>query len=178
MGFADRYVCSLNASTLQDDEEHHAAEPLFAAAVADMTGAGLGALLCRVKYADGTLHRMFEGNQQNMAQLLRIWTTAVIEKGKARRWVKNEDVAIAHGLYRRVAEASLAHWLDGRCKACSGTGVASLLGNRKCTPCTGSGTAVISHLCGYEKKIALDMVSELMGLCDSHARRAGARLRR
>ena len=177
MGFADRYVSSLNASTLQDDEQHHAAEPLFAAAVADMAGAGIGALLCRVKFADGTLNRLFEGNQQNMAQLLRIWTASVIEKGQTRRWVKTEDVAIAHGLYKRVAEASLAHWLDGHCKVCAGTGVTSLLCNRKCTSCAGSGAAEISHLCGYEKKIALDMVSELAGLCDSHSRRATARLR-
>lgn len=177
MGFADRYVCSLNAATLQDDEEHHAAEPLFAAAVADMTSAGIGALLCRVKYADGTLDRLFEGNQQNMAQLLGIWTTAVIEKGQARRWVKTEDVAIAHILYKRVAQASLAHWLDGRCKACSGTGVMVLLGHRSCSTCKGTGAADITGMRDYEKKLALDMVSELSALVDSHARRAGARLR-
>ena len=177
MGFADRYVCSLNASTLQDDEEHHAAEPLFAAAVADMAGSGLGALLTRVKYADGTLDRLFEGNQQNMAQLLRIWTTAVIEKGQARRWVKTEDVAIAHILYKRVAQASMAHWLDGRCKVCSGTGVTALWERRMCSACKGTGAADITGMREYEKKLALDMVSELTALCDSHARRAGARLR-
>ena len=177
MGFADRYVCSLNASTLQDDEEHHAAEPLFAAAVADMTGAGLGALLTRVKFADGSIRKTFESGTQNLAQLLRIWTTAVIEKGKDRRWVKTEDVAIAHILYKRVAEASLAHWLDGHCKVCSGTGVAALLGHRTCSTCKGTGAADITGMRDYEKKLALDMVSELSALVDSHARRAGARLR-
>lgn len=178
MGFADRYVCSLNASTLRDDEDHHAAEPLFAAAVADMTGAGLGALLTRVKFADGSVRKTFESGTQNLAQLVRLWTEAVVQKGKDRRWVKNEDVAIAHGLYKRVAQASLAQWLDGRCMVCAGTGVSALMGNRSCHTCKGSGVADISHLCGYEKKIALDMVSELAALCDSHARRAGARLRR
>lgn len=178
MGYADHYVSSLHASTLQDDDQHHAAEPLFAAAVADMTGAGLGALLTRVKYADGTLDRMFEGNQQNMAQLLRIWSAAVVEKGRARRWVKTEDVAIAHILYRRVAEASLAHWLDGNCKTCSGTGVLALLGHRACSACKGSGSSEITGMREYEKKLALDMVSELTALYDSHARRASSRLRR
>lgn len=180
MGFADRYVGGLNASTLQDDAMHHAAEPLFAAAVAHMTGAGLGALLTRVKYADGTLDRMFEGNQQNMAQLLRIWGAAVAEKGRARRWVRDEGIhpQIAVALYKRVAEASLAHWLDGNCKTCCGTGVTALMGNRKCTPCTGSGKAEITGMREYERKLTLDMVSELTALCDSHSRRASARLRR
>ena len=178
MGFADRYVCSLNASTLQDDEEHHAAEPLFAAAVADRTGAGLGALLTRVKFADGSIRKTFESGTQNLAQLLRIWTTAVTEKGKARGWVKNEDVQIAHILYRRVAEASLAHWLDSHCKTCGGTGVTALIGNRKCTPCMGSGIASITGMGSYETKLVWDMVSELSGAVDSHARRAGARLRK
>ena len=177
MGFADRYVCSLNASTLQDDEEHHAAEPLFAAAVADMTGAGLGALLTRVKFADGSIRKTFESGTQNLAQLVRIWTHAVAEKGKARGWVKNGDVAIAHILYNRVAKASLAHWLDGHCKVCSGTGVMALLGHRTCSACKGTGAADITGMREYEKKLALDMVSELTALCDSHARRAGARLR-
>lgn len=182
MGFADRYVCSLNASTLQDDEEHHAAEPLFAAAVADMTGAGLGALLTRVKFADGSIRKTFESGTQNLAQLLRIWTAAVTEKGRARGWIKGEDVQIAHtaiarGLYKRVAEASMAHWLDGHCKVCSGTGVMALLGHRSCSTCKGTGAADITGMRDYEKKLALDMVSELSALVDSHARRAGARLR-
>ena len=179
MGFADRYVSSLNASTLQDDEEHHAAEPLFAAAVADMAGAGLGALLTRVKYADGSIRKTFESGTQNLAQLLRIWTTAVIEKGRARRWVRDEGIhpQIAGALYVRVADASLAHWLDGHCKTCAGTGVAALLGNRACTACKGTGKAELTGMREYEKKLALDMVSELSALCDSHARRATARLR-
>lgn len=66
-----------------DDAHHYQTYPLAAAALAG----DIGALLCRVKYADGTLNRMFEGNQQNLAQLLRIWTVEVIKLGRARRWV-------------------------------------------------------------------------------------------
>lgn len=173
MGFADRYVCAIGSANLLDDALHHQTEPLAAAALAG----DIGALLCRVKYADGTLSRMFEGNQQNMAQLIRIWTTAVIEKGQARRWVRNEDIQIAHGLYKRVAEASLAHWLDSNCKACSGTGLMALFGNRVCTTCKGSRTADITGMREYEKKLTLDMVSELTAVYDSHASRASAKLR-
>jgi hypothetical protein len=173
MGFADRYVGAIGSTNLLDDVFHHQTEPLAAAALAG----DIGALLCRVKFADGTINRMFEGNQQNMVQLIRIWTNVVIEKGSARRWVKNEDIQIAHGLYKRVAEASLAHWLDSNCKACAGTGVMALMGNRVCTVCKGSRAAEITHLSGYEKKLALDMVSEMTALYDSHARRASAKLR-
>ncbi len=173
MGFAERYVGAIGSANLLDDVFHHQTEPLAAAALAG----DIGALLCRVKYADGTINRMFEGNQQNTAQLIRIWTNTVAEKGRARCWVKNEDIQIAHGLYKRVAEASLAHWLDGNCKACAGTGVMALLGNRACTVCKGSGAAEITGMREYERKLTLDMVSELTALYDSHARRASAKLR-
>lgn len=173
MGFADRYIASIGSTNLMDDALHHQTDPLAAAALAG----DIGALLCRVKYADGTLNRMFEGNQQNLAQLLRIWTTSVIEKGKARYWVKNEDILIAYPLYKRVAEASLAHWLDSHCKKCSGTGVTALLGNRQCSACKGSGISEISGMREYEKRLVLDMVSELTALYDSHARRANSKLR-
>lgn len=40
-----------------DDAQHHHTDPLVAAALAG----DINALLCRVKYADGTLNHMFEG---------------------------------------------------------------------------------------------------------------------
>lgn len=177
MTFAEKYVRSLNASSLQDDGEHHLAEALCAAALADNVGAGLGSLLSRVKYADGSVSKLFESGTANLAQLLRIWYAAVCEKGAARKWVKSEDIQIAHILYRRVAEASLAHWLDSNCKACHGTGVMASQGNRICTPCKGSGVGEITGMREYERKLTLDMVSELTALHDSHARRAAAKLR-
>lgn len=177
MGFADRYVSSLNASTLQDDEEHHAAEPLFAAAVADMSGAGIGALLTRVKYADGSIRKTFESGTQNLTQLLRIWTLRVIEKGRERRWVREAtmwDQQAAEVLFRRVAERSLAYWLDGKCPSCSGTGISA--DSRFCQPCKGSGRGEIGGG-GYEREKALDMVSELEGLMRAHNMRAQSKMR-
>lgn len=176
MGYADRFVMSLGASTLQDDAQHHAAEPLAAAALADLTGAGFGALLTRVKYADGSISKTFESGTQNLAQLLRIWTNRVTEKGRERKWVKEGtewDVRAALTLYRRVAERSLAYWLDGKCCTCHGTGTSSRM---ICQSCKGSGRGEIGGG-GFEREKALDMVSELEGLLQAHNARSAALLR-
>ena len=176
MGFAEKYVASIGSSNLMDDAQHHQTDPLVAAALAG----GIGALLCRVKYADGTLNRMFEGNQQNLAQLLRIWTVEVIKRGRARRWVPENtawDAAAAQALYRRVAEKSLAHWLDGKCRGCGGTGVKVLLGNGICTSCKGTGVGAVYGVAGLELERVKDMVSELSSIHDSHSGRAGGLLR-
>lgn len=176
MGFAERYIASIGSSNLKDDARHHQTDPLVAAALAG----DIGALLCRVKYADGTLTRMFEGNQQNLAQLLRIWTVEVIRRGRMRRWVPENtawDAQSAQALYRRVAERSLAHWLDGKCKGCSGTGVRVLLGNGQCTSCNGTGVAPVYGVAGLELERVKDMVSELSAIYDSHSGRARGLLR-
>jgi hypothetical protein len=177
MGFADQYVWGLNASTLQDDERHHATEPLCAAAVADMSGAGIGGLLSRVKFADGSINKTFESGSQNLAQLLRIWGYMVALKGQERGWIKARaklDTATAPAFYKRVAERSLAHWLDGKCKACGGTGIAA---NRlTCGTCKGSKQAEVEGH-GFERDRIVDMVGELEGLLQAHNTRAAARLR-
>lgn len=178
MGFADQYIHSLNANSLQDDDMHHAAEALFAAAVADSTGAGFGALLSRVKYSDGSVSKLFESGTQNLANLLRVWEGMVIRKGQERRWVKARfdwDLKMAAALYKRVAHRSLAHWLDGKCPECHGTKMAG--DKRICPACRGTGEAeVTGH--GFERELVLDMVSELEGLIQSHNARAAVRLRR
>lgn len=176
MGFADKYVHALGASNLMDDELHHAAEALAAAALADVTGAGIGALLSRVKYADG-MRKQFEAGSANLAALLRAWTAAVAEKGRSRGWVTIRaewDISAAHALYRRVAEASLAHWLDGNCEPCGGTGIASMRLACKC--CGGTGRAQIVGGRFESDRIA-DMVSELQGMVDAHNARAAGRMR-
>ena len=175
MGFADKFVASLQSSNLRDDAFHHDLDAIAAAALAG----DLGSLLCRVKYADGTINKLFEGNSGNLAQLLRIWTAAVTEKGKARRWVKinsERDIFTAHALYRRVAHASLAHWLDGHCKSCNGTGV-SLKSLRGCVTCAGSGEAEVSCSGGFERERIKDMVSDLLSISSSHQGRANSLLR-
>lgn len=177
MGFADRYIASLNASNLMDDDHHHSTEALAAAALADVTGAGLGALLSRVKYADGW-RKLFESGSSNLAQLLRIWTVTVTEKGRSRGWVEIRaewDISAAHSLYRRVAEASLAHFLDGNCEACSGTGLN--IDHRECRVCGGTGKMEINGRTFEAEKIG-DMASELQGLADAHNARAAVRMRR
>jgi len=178
MSFIEQYVHSLNANSLQDDDTHYAAEALFAAAVADATGAGLGALLSRVKYADGSISKVFESGTANLANLLRIWGDLVACKGQERRWIKVKaewDISTAPAFYKRVADRSLAYWLDGKCKDCNGTGVT--LERRVCPTCKGSKQEEIAGN-GYERARILDMVSELEGYLQAHNARAAARMRR
>lgn len=178
MGFAEKFIASLSSRNLRDDAVHHDLDVIAAAALAG----DMGALLCRVKYADGTVSRLFEGNAGNLAQLLRAWTQAVTHKGRARRWVKANtawDAQAANTLYRRVAEASLAHWLDSKCKACHGTGVvasATAGAPLVCKGCQGSGEAPITCSGGFELERIKDMVSELEAIFQSHGARAMRRL--
>ncbi|MES2262124.1 MAG: hypothetical protein V4724_26690 [Pseudomonadota bacterium] len=180
MSFADNYLHALMSSNLRDDEQHHSTEALVAAALADVHVAGdaLGALLSRVKFADGSVSKLFEGGTANLAQLLRIWMVAVAQKGTERKWVKIKaewDINTAASLYRRVAERSLAYWLNSNCVDCGGTGVAK---NRcTCKPCAGTGRAALP-IGGFERERTLDMVAELENLIISHNGRAAGRMRR
>lgn len=177
--YVEKYARSVNSSNLKDDATHHSTEALAAAALADVTGSGaiLGSLLARVKYADGTVHKLFEAGTANLAALLRIWTGVVTEKGRSRGWVKATtawDMQAAMALYKRVAEQSLAHWLDGRCELCQGAKVGP--DRRACTCCGGSGKAEI-EAGRFESEKVKDMVSELEGLFQAHSGRAAAKLR-
>ena len=99
------------------------------------------------------------------------------QKGTERRWIKSNtawDQQAAHALYERVAYASLAHWLDGKCKPCGGTGQQA---RRLCTCCNGTGTGHAALKGGsFERERALDTISELEGLMQSHDQRATRRL--
>lgn len=137
----------------------------------------LGALLHRVNFADALARRTFERNPANLAQLLRLWTEEVIKRGRARRWVAENtawDADAAQKLYRSVAEHSLAHWLDGNCAPCGGTGV---IESRTCKACTGTGKADLTMAAGFVREHTLNMVSELDSVVDSHAARAASKLR-
>jgi hypothetical protein len=216
MGFADRYITALSASNLMDDERHHQAEPLTAAAMACAGVGHLGSLLHRAKYAGTTTRDMghaiaartrsekdlieairakdagreaecrqaltgdataMEKSVASVAQLLRAWTDEVTRRGRARRWVPENtawDAEAARKLYRAVADNSLAHWLDSTCKSCDGAGVAD---SRACKPCGGSGRAELTMAAGFVREHTLNMVSELQCIADSHAARAGSKLR-
>lgn len=178
--FVERYTSAVTSSNLQDDEHHSATHALMAAALADKTGneAVLGSLLCRVKYADGVVHRAFEAGSGNLTQLLKLWARTVIKKGTERRWlpVRTEwDAAAAMALYKQVAQLSMAYWLDGRCLACRGATVTPL--QRQCPCCKGSGKAEIEGGRLVVER-AKDMVSELEGMYQSHGARAASLLRR
>lgn len=113
----------------------------------------------------------------HLAQLLRLWTAEVMKRGRARRWVPENtawDADAAQKLYRTVAEHSLAHWLDGKCEPCGGTGVAA---SKSCKCCAGSGNAPLTMAAGFVREHTLDMVSELHNIAESHAARASAKLR-
>lgn len=177
--FADRYIHSVNSSDLRDDDTHHATDALAAAALADTSGGGLiGSLLCRVKYADGVVHKTFESGVGNLAQLVTAWTAEVTKRGRERKWVRIEsdrDIQTAHALFKRVSEKSLAHWLNPNCTTCNGS---KLVNRMKCNACNGTGAAAIECSSQYELGKVKDMVSELEGIYQAHSARAGRLLRR
>lgn len=120
------------------------------------------------------------GEADNFRNLAREWMVIVAEKGAARKWIKPQDMpAIGHlapAMYARVAEASLAHYLDGKCPTCRGSKVGE--DRRKCVKCDGSGDAKILGMSDFELGRTMDMVSELMALESSHSGAANALLRR
>lgn len=179
MGFCDRYIHSLHSTDLRDDAFHFKTDALQAASWANDSARGIGSLLHRVKYAD-SLSRQFEDGNSNLAKLQREWLAIVTEKGSARRWIRIEDIpAIGHlapAMYKRVADASLAHYLDGKCAECRGSGVTHE--RVVCRPCKGSGDAEITGMSDFERNRALDMLSELMSLESSHSGAASVLLRR
>jgi hypothetical protein len=178
MGFIDKYVYSVNSADLRDDEHHHATEALVASALADIGGT-LGAQLARVKYSDGSAHKAFEAGSRNLAPLLRAWEVIVRERGKSRQWLPQKntawDIQAAEALYRRVAHASLAYWIDPNCTACKGA--KQTPDRRICETCKGSGQAALP-VGGLERERTLDMVSELQDCYQSYNRRAAKALRK
>jgi hypothetical protein len=172
MSFAKKYSMSVNSSNLIDDVFHDAVMPLGASGLASVDTTGIGSLLLRAKVADGSPGKIFESGCRNLGPILSLWIPMVREKGIARKWMNPHtawDILAAETLYRRVAESSLAYWLDKKCLPCGGTGVDH--DRRTCIHCKGSGIAKL--LMGrFEKEITLDLVSELEDIMQSHARRS------
>lgn len=173
MGFIDRYIRALGASNLENGAQPGQADPLLAAAVAAAGKSGeLGPLLLRVKYADDPMREA-----GNLRQLLQLWTAEVTRRGRARKWVPENtawNAQAAHKFYQLVAELSLAHWIEGSCKRCGGTGT---IEGHPCGPCKGRGEAPIEHPGGFVRERVKDMVSDLHGIAGRHAARANARLK-
>jgi hypothetical protein len=116
------------------------------------------------------------------------WCGIVEQKGRERHWIKPADWPkighLAPAMFRRIAEHSLAHYLDDVCKTCNGTGS---IGTKPilcaCKTCCGSrraqlGSAADLRVSSYELKLIGDMVAELTALEQTHAGVAGAKLRR
>ncbi len=177
--FTERYINSVNSSDLRDDEHHHSTDALMACANADKGKTGLlGSLLCRVKFSDGSTSKEFSGGSTNLSTLLKVWHAEVEKKGRDRVWVKigsDRDIQTAHALYKRVAEKSLAHWLDSNCKVCNGT---KYVEHTVCRDCFGTGQAAIECSGQYERDRIRDMVSEIEGVYQSHGGHAASLLRR
>lgn len=179
MGFADKHLHALFSSDLRDDAFHHQTDALQAAARADIVARNIGSLLSRVKTGD-TLSHQFEDSSGNLVKLRAAWLDIVAEKGLARKWIRTDDIAkighLAPMLYQRVADASLAHYLDGKCKPCGGTGVNDK--RQICAACKGSREAALPPMSHYEQKLTLDMLAELMALESQHSGMANSLLRR
>ena len=176
MTFAEKYSFSVNSSNLKDDELNSRTEALKASAFASVGMEGnLGALLTRVKYADGIPHKGFEGNPDNLLQLLRNWLGEVTKKGLERGWQpipKTEwDMAANKSFYRKVAEMSLSHWLDDRCLTCAGTGVQ--ITQHACPACKGSKIQPITGGRLIVERVQ-EMTGELEGIFQSHNSRAAS----
>jgi hypothetical protein len=178
--FVERYIRALNASNLRDDQVNTQTEALAAVAFADLVGkrgSMFGSLLVRVKYADPVQHKTFECGNANLALLLRVWTEEVTRRGKARQWMKIRhewDIKAAEGMYEKIARMSLAHWLAGACEQCKDNQVDQ---GHMCLHCKGSGKEPVKGGAMEVERIK-DMVSELERMCQSHIRRASAKLRR
>lgn len=228
MAFADKYIGALAASNLLDDELHHKAEPLKAAAIADRAARQIGALLHRVKYGGTVVQKLAKAvaereraekaladairkkDERKQAEcrqvldandaacatagsegaafrgLLMEWRAIVAKKGSERHWIKQADWPkighLAPAMYQRVADHSLAHYLDDACKACNGTGAKDSKATlRNCSTCGGTRRAPVTAITGlsdYELRLVGQMVEELNVLELSHACLAGALLRR
>ena len=180
MSFAERYLNALNSSNLQDDEHHRATEALAAAALADLSGGSgvvFGSMLERAKI-DGVPREALSSGSRNLAVLLRAWKETVFHKGQDRKWlrvVQPWDIPALEGICNKIALQSLAHWLGGQCAACSGT---KIIAGRACTHCAETpGFEPVAGEGLYRERVKY-IISDLEGLYQSHAARAGAKMRR
>jgi hypothetical protein len=120
---------------------------------------------------------VLEGSAAHLVRLLHLWTAEVTKRGRARRWVKEGtawDIEAAQKLYRTVAQASLAYWLNSTCPCCAGTGVVQ---KYQCRPCEGSGKVALDVKGAFVLERTKDMVSELQSIVDGHSMRAASKLR-
>jgi hypothetical protein len=187
MGFADRYINALSASNLKDDERHHQAEPLMAAAFASGQVAGdIASLLHRVKYAGTASQRLAHAAaiqdqvERNMAEAIR--RKDVNRQDACRQALEGDAVAregsatsLAQLLRLWVAEVTkrgrARHWVpentawdvDAAIKLYRAVAEHSLAYwlDGKCAPCGGTGIADVRacKCCGGTGKAELTLAA-------------------
>jgi len=195
MGFVDRYIHALSASSLQDDARHSQAEPLLASALASAVPSDLGALLHRAKYAGTTAQDMTKaiavrdhiekelveairnkdaGREADCRQAL-AGDATVIESGAAhlsqllRLWTAE---VMKRGRARRWVPENTAWDAHAAIKLYHQVAQHSLA-----HWLSGAAAPDLTLAAGFVREHVLNMVSELHGIAGSHAARATAKLR-
>jgi hypothetical protein len=166
MTYADRYVRALGSANLRDERRHGAAQVLAAGALAER---GISGLLLRARAG---------GERACLDQLQALWFAEVVKHAQARKWVKLDTpwaVTSAFKLFRRIAEHSLALWLDSSCPACQGNSTHHA--DWDCGLCSRTGMAPVPGNNAFERERVKDMLSVLRAIEDGHQRRALRRLR-
>ena len=195
MGFVDRYIHALSASSLQDDARHNQAEPLLAAALASAIPGDLGALLHRAKYA-GTASQDLEKALAVRAHVEKELAEAIRKKdagreADCRQALQGDATAVESGV-AHLAQL-LRAWTGevtkrGRARRWVPENTAwdaaaaiklyrTVADHSLANWLTGGSPADLEISAGFVREHVLNMVSELHGIAGSHAARATARMR-
>ena len=195
MGFVDRYIHALSASSLQDDARHSQAEPLLASALASAVPGDLGALLHRAKYAGTTAQDMTKAIavrdhiEKELIEAIRnkdasreadcrqalAGDATVLESGVAhlsqllRLWTAE---VMKRGRARRWVPENTAWDAHAAIKLYHLVAQHSLA-----HWLSGVAAPDLALAAGFVREHVLNMVSELHGIAGSHAARATAKLR-
>jgi len=195
MGFVDRYIHALSASSLQDDARHNQAEPLLASALASAVPGDLGALLHRAKYA-GTasqdLAKALAVRDHIEKQLLEAVRNKDASCEAECRQALQGDATVIEGGVARLAQL-LRLWTAevtkrGRARrwvpentawdAAAAIKLYRTVAEHSLAHWLNDGRAGdLDMAAGFVREHVLNMVSELHGIAGSHAARATARMR-
>lgn len=149
MTFVTRYLASLNATNLMNDDRHHHTDALAAMA---MTGR-IGSRLFRVRY---------DNDAEAYARLLDDWIEIVRFRAVLQNWPAASPPA-------KVAKRALDHWMFDVCPTCTGRAFEPLPGNprvlsdRPCPACHGTGRSEVVIYSPFHRNVA-EMVDYLQDL--------------